>query len=72
MSCCKTTATRSTVSNADIVCSFDNSEDLKNGLDENWPNNFPVSIPTFDCNMIAMKADWLVMKWEEELAALLA
>ncbi|GMI11836.1 hypothetical protein TrLO_g14758 [Triparma laevis f. longispina] len=54
----------------EFLDSFNNAEDLKGGLDEKWPNQFPVSIPTFDCNMLAMKADWLVLKYEEELAAL--
>ena len=51
----------------EFLDSFDHSDDLKIHLDDRWPNNFPVGIPTFDTNMIAMKADWLVMRYEREL-----
>ena len=52
--------------------SFVNADDLRAGLDEKWPNQFPVSLSTFDCNMLAMKADWLVLKYKDELSSLLS
>ena len=51
--------------------SFDDAAELRGGLDERWPNQFPVSLSAFDSNMLAMKADWLVVKYAEELEALL-
>ncbi|GMH64324.1 hypothetical protein TL16_g03936 [Triparma laevis f. inornata] len=51
--------------------SFDDAAEPRAGLDERWPNQFPASLSAFDSNMLAMKADWLVVKYAEELEALL-
>ena len=42
-------------------------EEIAAKVDDRWPNNFPVSMPTLDANVMCMFKDWIVEKYLDEL-----
>jgi hypothetical protein len=54
----------------EFLGSFEDGKIAKK-VDDRFPNNFPVSIPTLDSNLLCMFEDWKVMKYEDELKKIL-
>lgn len=50
-----------------FVGSFED-EDIAENLDANFPNKFPVALPTLDANMLCMFNDYKVQMYKDEIA----